>query len=173
MKTEAQTDTDAPTQTGDSELFPATPAIAATITPTMIDSLRRSRQWVRLLCILGFITAGAMMLCGIVSQFACILVSMSPSLRHKPLLSASAMILIGLANMCLAIIYLIPALRLLELAAAIKKLPTQDGASGMEEALLHQRLFWRSAGIAGLGTIVVQAFVVGFTAAALRGLLRL
>ena len=106
----------------------------------MIDSLRQSRQWVRLLCILGFITAGLMMLVGISSQFAGILAAMSLSSRLKPLFSSLAMILIGLAYMCLAVLCFIPALQLHELADAIKRLPTQDGASGMEEALRHQRL---------------------------------
>ncbi len=174
MTTEAQPLTDALTQTGDSPAFPVPPASAPMITPMMMDLLRQARPWVRFLSIVGFITAGLMILSGIFIQFGGILAWTSSSSRFRPPFTASNIFLVGLAYISLAVLYFFPALYLSLFADAIKRLLTQDRDCGMEEVLRHQRRFWRSAGIACLGTISVYALLLigGFHAAAFRGLLR-
>ena len=178
MKTEAHSP--AGTQTGGSQVPPSdladasVPASPPAITTTMVDSLRQTKPWVRFLSILGFVMAGLMMLVGFVCQLLGIVASMSPPSRLKSPLSAPAMILIGLAYMGLAVLYFLPALYLYRFAEAIKRLPALDGASGMEEALRHQELFWRFAVVAILGTLVFYALALigGFYGAAFEWFLR-
>jgi hypothetical protein len=145
----------------------------ALITQAMIDSLRRTKPWVRFLSILGFIATGFLILVGLALAVGIGLLS---SIGRTSLGGLPA-ILIGCFYVLLGLVYIFPALYLFRFADGIQKALSTDLVPGIEYALRNQKSFWTFAGVFMLIALVVQILllaaliIVGIAGlAGLRGL---
>ena len=128
-------------------------------TPLMIQYLRETKPWVRLLSVLGFIFSGLMVLGGLVVMVA--------GAAAGEAIGAG----IGVVYLVLAGLYLLPLIHLHRYANAIGQAVLGGGATAVEDALLRQRSFWRTVGIMSLVMIglylliIVVAMVAGMIGA--------
>jgi hypothetical protein len=130
----------------------------AFITQPMIDSLRRTKPWVRFLSILGFILTGFIVLLGIVLALG---VGFLSSISKAPFGGISA-VLIGCVYVALGLIYVFPAVYLFRYADGIQKALTRDLVSGVEHALRNQKSFWTFAGVFVLIVLILQVLLLAF-----------
>jgi hypothetical protein len=127
----------------------------ALVTPGVLDSMKQTRPWVLFLGILGFIAAGLMILGGL-----------------GMLIAGSAMgkgemgLLAGL-YILLAVFYISPSLYLYRYAGSIKLLLSGYGVHALEEALGHQKSFWKLVGI--LTAVMMVLYFVGIMVAVAVG----
>jgi anti-sigma-K factor RskA len=68
---------------------------------------------------------------------------------------------LALLYVALACVYIAPGLYLSRYANAIKRLKVNSTAAGLEEALKHQKSFWRFIGILTAISLAVAVVVVG------------
>ena len=66
---------------------------------------------------------------------------------------------LGVVYLVLALVYVIPGVRLLQFAAAIKRLPDTP-ALALEQAVRHQLAFWRYVGIVTIACIVAYLLII-------------
>jgi len=78
-----------------------------------------------------------------------------------PFGSATGFGVMALVYVLLAFVYVAPGAYLARYATAIKRLKANSTAGGLEDALKHQKSFWRFAGIVTAIGIVVAVVVVG------------
>jgi len=140
--------------TGGADNFGQMPATDPTgaITPAVMESLSGTRPWVIFLAILGFILAGLMVLGGLGIMVAGGLSDQLPGA-------------LGLVYIFLALFYLFPSLFLIRYGSAIGTLTSGGGVPALEQALAHQRSFWRLVGIMtallmGLYALIIVIVVV-------------
>lgn len=138
------------------------------VTPAMILYLKQTKPWVRFLAILGFIFAGLMVLAGMF-----MMVGFSMMERFTSSFGEGGMIMglsIGLLYLLIAGLYIVFSVVLNRYASAIARFLGNSTPSGLEEALLTQRTFWRLLGITTVvvlclyGLIMVGALAVGIMA---------
>ncbi|HUF18392.1 MAG TPA: type II secretion system protein GspG [Thermoanaerobaculia bacterium] len=128
-----------------------------TLTPAMIESLRRTKPWVRFLSVLGFIAAGFMVLAGL----ALAVIAM---VSEGPEFPGIFGLIVGLLYFLLALLYIFPSLYLSRYATAIgRALRPGPKSSAVEEALGHQKSFWKFAGIMAL--VMLLLYIPGVMAA--------
>ena len=124
----------------------------------MIESLRRTKPWVRLLAIVGYIMAGLIMLIGLgMGGFGIFQMS-----RH----STNGAVLVGMGALYIALgfLYIFPSRYLYQYASAIgDALVAPSKSHAVEKALGYQRSFWKFAGIMTL--IGVLLYIPGIIAA--------
>lgn len=138
-------------------------AAATGITEYMLASLRETRPWVLFLAILGFITCGVMVLAGI-AMF------LIPSLPTGT--SPFPMSVLGFVYWALVPFYLVPSLKLLKYAGAIRNLLAGGGIPALEDALLQQKTFWKLVGIFVLvGIALYLLVIIGVVAFGMMGAL--
>jgi hypothetical protein len=142
------------------------PAPEGALTTRMIESLRQTKPWVRLMSIFGFVGAGLMVLGGLFMILAGVLGgaasrSMGGALRGAP------MVFMGVLYLLLAALYVYPSLLLFRYASAIGRALGGEAVSGVEEALETQKSFWKFLGITAVIVLVLYAvlFVVVIVAA--------
>lgn len=117
------------------------------ITPLVVDHLRGTKPWVRLLSIVGFVTSALVLIVALVMPFGGAL--------SGELGGAVGGVAMAAVYLLLGCLYFFPSLFLFRYASAIRRfLETGDGAS-LELALSHQRSFWR---LVGIMTVVVLCF---------------
>jgi uncharacterized membrane protein YjgN (DUF898 family) len=143
-------------------------AKVVTLTPLAQQYLDQTRPWVRFLSIVTFVSAGLMAL-------VMLLVGMVGGLAGGGrgaagvLGSAIGGGLMALLYLALACLYIAPGLYLARYANAIESLKTNQTASVLEDALKHQRSFWRFVGI--LCAVAIVVGVIGFGLAVVAGII--
>lgn len=134
----------------------------ASLTPLAQQYLDQTRPWVRFMSVMIFASAGLMALVGI----AMLLVAVLGGFRAVgdggpgPLGSAAGFAGMALVYVLLAFVYVAPGLYLSRYATAIKRLKANATAGGLEDALKHQKSFWRFVGILSVIGLMVAAVVI-------------
>ncbi|HEX2253111.1 MAG TPA: DUF5362 family protein [Thermoanaerobaculia bacterium] len=136
------------------------------ITAPMLTSLRETRPWVRLVSIVGFVMAALVLVMGV---FVTLAGGMGGLLGDAGM-SGGVGIAVGLLYVVLGVLYVVPSLYLFRYARAIGRLLDGGRGPALEEALGHQRAFWRLVGILVLIVIGLYALIlVGLLIAGLAG----
>jgi hypothetical protein len=118
------------------------------VTPAILDSMRQTRPWVLFLGILGFIGAGFMVLGGLGMLVA------------GSAIGGGEMGAIAIVYIVMAVFYIFPSLYLYRYASSIKMLMSGYGVHALEEALSHQKSFWKLVGICT--AVMMVLYFVGF-----------
>jgi amino acid transporter len=124
------------------------------VTDSMIDSLRSTKPWTKLLAILGFVGVGIMILCAALMFFS----NMLPSQK-------GAAPFVGFVYILFAALYFMPAFYLFKYSSSIGNFLESNGQTDLESALSNQKSFWKFAGI--LALIGMVFVVLGIVAAIL------
>ena len=122
------------------------------VTGSMIESLRSTKPWVKLLSVLGFISIGFMILIGI--GFI-VFSNMIPGQKGAPPAVG------GLIYLVMSLLYLFPTLHLYRYSSAIGKFLNSNAKEDMELALMQQKSFWKFIGIMTLITFVLGVLAIG------------
>lgn len=134
------------------------------VSSVALDHLRSTRPWVMLLGILGFLAAGLMLLAGLgMLVFGAAIAQASPSPSPVPVWA------FGFIYLPLAFVYIYPSLKLWQYAQSIARLNQSAAASDLEEALGHQKSFWKFIGI--FTVVGIVAYIVAILAAVALGFL--
>ena len=137
--------------------------VIASLTPLAQQYLDQTRPWVRFMSVMIFVGAGLMVLVGI----SMLLVVVLGGFRAMgdggpgPLGSAAGFGVMALVYVLLAFVYVAPGAYLARYASAIKRLKANSTAGGLEDALKHQKSFWRFVGILTAISLVVAVVAVG------------
>jgi hypothetical protein len=147
------------------------------LTPIAQQYLDQTRPWVRLISILTFVTAGLMFLVGL-GLLAFSLYGGLATRNQEGLGAFGSAIgggLIAVVYVMMALVYLAPGTYLFRYASAIARLRANADAKALEDALKHQKSFWRFAGIVtaislvfavvGVAVAIVVGVVAGLMAA--------
>jgi hypothetical protein len=132
-----------------------TQSAQASVTDSMIQSMRQTRPWVMLFAVLIFISLGFMVLGAIGMMVGG---AFMPQTEGGPPLMVMAVI-----YLVMALLYFFPALFLVRYAGAIGRLTSSRAAGDLEAALAHQKSFWKFVGIVTLVAIVIA--ILGVVAA--------
>jgi hypothetical protein len=138
------------------------------ITAQMTEALRKTKPWVRMLSILGFIGSGLMI---IIALFVMASGAIGGAMGRSFGLGAAGGIALGLVYGLMALLYIFPSLFLFRYASAIASMLSEDTVRGMENALEAQKSFWRFIGILtvvmlSLYAVVLVVVVIGAIIAA-------
>jgi hypothetical protein len=125
------------------------------VTPVMVQQLRGTKGWVRLLSIIGFLGAGLMLIAGGVMAA----LSSVGAGGESPFGPVGG-IALGLLYLVFAVVYFFMSLLLHRYAGAIGGLVRTRQVAFMEAALSHQRSFWRLVGVITVVGIVVWIVVM-------------
>ncbi len=120
------------------------------VTPVTIEALNGTRSWVRLMSVLGFLGSALIVLVSL-AMFA----GAGLARRFGP-----AGIGIGFLYLCMALLYIFPSLYLWRYASAIQALGLSRSSGDLEQALLHQKSFWRFVGILTAIVLCIYAMVL-------------
>ena len=133
----------------------AAPAVSSVggITPRMIELLGKTRPWVLLMAIMGFIGTGLMVIVGIV-------MAMMTALGADDAQLAGMGGILGVVYLFIAVIYFFPCWFLMKYAGAIRNLVDGGGAGAMEEALDRQYSFWRLVGTIMAVVMAIYALIL-------------
>ncbi|HPE59136.1 MAG TPA: hypothetical protein PLB10_02265 [Thiolinea sp.] len=137
------------------------------MTDSIIASLRRTRPWVLLLAILGFIGTAFIVLAAVSMLMGSTMFTGLEGMDGAGMMGGGVMIGVGVLYLVLAIIYFVASLYLLRYAGAIKRAVTGLSVTDLELALQHQAGFWRLMGILSLISIIafIGMMVVGIGSA--------
>ncbi len=123
----------------------------------MVNSLRATRPWTRLLSILGFIVAAFSILAGIgmiVFRSFIPISDNGPPIRY-----------LGIIYILSSVFYLVPSIWLSKYSSAISSFLKENEATQLAKAIAYQKSFWKFVGITALVLIVIV--VLGIIAAIL------
>lgn len=126
------------------------------LTPLAQDYLDRTRPWVRLMSIVTFAAAVLMVLVGAGMLVFSLVGAAWVSEPSNPFGSAVFGSLMALCYVCLALVYVFPGLYLHRYASAIGLLRRNPDALVLQDALEHQKSFWRFVGILTVIGVVVS-----------------
>lgn len=124
-----------------------------------ISHLVRTRKWVRLCSVLGFI-GSALMLLGSLGMMVTGGAVSSASRLQGSAFGAGFMIGMAVMYIVIAFLYIYPSLRLWQYASSITGLENGRTSFDLEAALDRQRSFWKYVGIMITVTLVVYAVVI-------------
>jgi hypothetical protein len=132
-------------------------------TPTILWHLQRTKPWVMLIGILGFVSAGIMALAAIVM----VIVAVAQSSGYIGAGEIAAMAGIGILYLLVAAIYFLLAAQLVGYGRRIGLALQTGRTEHVEEALDCQRRFWKTFGVVTIVTIglMLLAFTIGIVAA--------
>jgi hypothetical protein len=122
-----------------------------TVTESMINSMRSTKPWTKLLAILGFVGVGLMVLIG--AAFV-VFGNMFPQQNGA---------VAGVFYILFSVLYFMPSLYLYKFSSSIGNFLKSNGALDLESALSHQKSFWKFMGILALIGLVLT--VLGIAAA--------
>jgi hypothetical protein len=124
------------------------------VTDNMIDSLRSTKPWTKLLAILGFVSVGLMVLFGTALMF------FSNMFAHQ---RSGPSTIMGFIYILLSVLYFMPAFYLFKYSSSLGNFLKNNGPTDLESALSHQKSFWKFTGVvAVIGMVLV---VIGIGAA--------
>jgi general secretion pathway protein G len=128
------------------------------LTPGMLEALKKTKPWVRFLSILGFISAGLMILVALGVTVAGVFQLTQGQGAGAVLVGMSALYLV------MGILYIFPSRFLYRYATAIgTALDAKYKSHAVEQALQQQKSFWKFAGIMAL--VIVLLYIPGILAA--------
>ena len=122
----------------------------------VIEILRKTQGWVRLVSIFGFVCVGFIALLAVASWVGI----STERVEHVPIAAL-------LVYPVLLVLYLVPSYQLLKYARRIGTFVAQGHTVQLEAALEAQRLFWRFVGIVvavsagAMALVIVAAMIVG------------
>lgn len=126
------------------------------MTDAIVGALSKTRPWVLLLAILGFIGAAFTALAAIPMMMGgAMMGNMEGMDAEIAPFGTGMMIGLGALYLISAIIYFIASLYLLRYAGAIKRLVSSLSVVDLEDALQRQASFWKLMGILALVTVVL------------------
>jgi len=132
-----------------------------------IKYLTETRKWSYFLSIMGFITAGILVVVGLIMGFALSLIP-SDQLNAMGLVGSSLGFLMGLIYILIAILYLFPTLYLYKFSQKMKVAISVTNNDELEEAFKNQKSFYKFIGIATIISIgiyilfAIFAFLAAF-----------
>lgn len=127
------------------------------VSPGVIETLRRTKGWVRFLAVLGFVLSGLMLLAAVVIGLAGAAGGGIFAETPSPVaFSLGYGLFLGL----MSLLYIVPCLHLLRYAAGIQRLEAAREASRLEQALEHQRAFWKFLGVAAIALLAFYALLL-------------
>jgi hypothetical protein len=132
------------------------------VSALVISHLVRTRKWVRLCSVLGFIGSGFMLLGGLAMIISGSAMGASSSIKGTPY-GTEFFLGIGLAYLVFALLYIYPSLRLWQYASSINQLESSPSSFHLETALDKQRSFWKFVGI--MISIILGLYAVGIVLA--------
>ncbi len=143
-------------------------AAAASLTPLALQYLDQTRPWVRFMSVVTYASAGMMVLAALAMLAASIFGGRAASGAEAGGLFGSAIAsgLMACLYLLLAGVYIVPGLYLSRYATAIKRLKASGTVAGLEDALKHQKSFWRCIGVLTIVGVSIAAVVVGLAIAA-------
>lgn len=122
------------------------------VSDDMLDALNATRPWVKFLAILGFVFTAFIALAGL---FMLVAFSAIPTTPGLPRIFGPVF---GVLYLVMAVFfYLIPCLYLMRYGNAITRIAA-SGQAAIEDALKHQKSFWKYLGIFAI--VVIVAYVV-------------
>nr|CAA6828852.1 MAG: Unknown protein [uncultured Thiotrichaceae bacterium] len=135
---------------------------AGLMTDSIISSLRKTRPWVLLLSILGFIGTAFMVISGVFMLLGSGFMDME-GLEAAGVFGGSAMFIgMGAFYLVLGVIYFLASLYLLRYAGSIKRAVTGMQVADLELALAQQASFWKLLGILSLISIIAIIALMAF-----------
>ncbi|PID48786.1 MAG: hypothetical protein CR991_09725 [Proteobacteria bacterium] len=136
----------------------------------VINALRKTRPWVLLIAILGFIFTALMVLSGVSMLLGGGSIGMSSSMPEE-MMGGGFMVAMGVFYLIFAVVYFFLSLYLLRYAGAIKRAVNSLNIADVESAVENQASFWKLAGILTLLSIIlgILVMVVGIVSAVWLG----
>ena len=122
------------------------------ITPGTVEALKKTRPWVLFVAVMILIGCAFMV---VVALFVMAASSFIPD-DTTPFPGVA----MGLIYLVMAALYLYPGIRLLQFAAAIKRIGGTDDAQAIENALKQQLAFWRFVGLVTLAMIGLYLLII-------------
>ncbi|WML89804.1 DUF5362 family protein [Thiothrix lacustris] len=140
------------------------------LTDAIINALKKTRPWVLLLAILGFIGAALMAVMAVPMLLGSTMMSGLEGVEAEQLgamAGAGVMIGMGVVYLIFAAIYFMASLYLLRYAGFIKQAVSSHNVTDLEAALSQQASFWKLVGIMALifTIFMLLAIVVGIGSA--------
>ena len=137
----------------------------------VINHLVRTRGWVRLCSVLGFISSALMILAGLAMLLGGAASSTLANKSSSSIYGSGMMAGMGIFYLVFSILYIFPSLRLWQYASSISNLESSQQTLDLETALDRQRSFWKFVGIMITVTIIlyivaIAVFTIGAVAAA-------
>lgn len=142
---------------------------SSAVSAMVVNQLVRTRGWVRLCSVLGFIGSALMVLAGLAMLLggAAASATMATNTASSAMYGSGMMAGMGAAYLVFSILYIYPSLKLWQYASGISKLETSQHTIDLETALDKQRSFWKFVGL--MFTIILclyaLAIVIGIIAA--------
>lgn len=121
-----------------------------------VEHLRRTRPWVKFCSLAGYITSGFILLIAAIT--------IRKMLGNFPLLT---IILLGSFYLVLAVLFVIPSLRLSRYERSITHLEVSQRIEDLEQALADQCTFWKQMGIMILILMIIYLITIAISALAL------
>ena len=123
------------------------------VPPVVLEHLRGTRPWVKFCSLSGYITA-----LFIITVDFIVVSKMHP---HYP---QHQTILLAVFYLVLAILFIIPSLRLSKYEKSITRLSVSNRIEDLEQAIAHQRTFWKQMGIMILILLVLYLVTIAMSA---------
>jgi len=124
--------------------------------PVVVEHLIHTRPWVKFCSISGYIASAFLMVIGSVT-----VLSMNGA---APL---QDQLLLGGTYLIMAALFLIPSIWLSNYAKSITRLQKSNGIEDLEQAIAHQRTFWRQMAIMILILLFIYLLTIAFSAFAI------
>jgi len=123
-----------------------------TISPGILDNLRKTRPWVLLMGVV------IMLGCVLMVLFGILMTAMAGfgGADFGPVGGA----VLGVLYLLMAVLYFFPGLYLLRFAGSLKRLGQSNTAAAVEAALAYQLRFWRFLGILTIAVIVLYIVLI-------------
>ncbi|MFK7909023.1 MAG: hypothetical protein AB8F34_00315 [Akkermansiaceae bacterium] len=121
--------------------------------PVVVEHLRGTRPWVKFCSLSGYITALFVIIIDVIT--------IRKMLGH---FHDHQIILLGVFYLILAILFIIPSIRLSRYEKSITRLTVSNRIEDLEQAIAHQRAFWKQMGIMILITMVLYLITIGLSA---------
>jgi hypothetical protein len=145
------------------------------LTPLAQQYLDQTRPWVRFISIMSFVSVGFMLLVGAGMMVFSVLGGLVARNEGGAgrLASAIGGGALSLVYVILALVYVFPGVYLFRYAGAIKQLKVNANAAALEDALKHQKSFWRYVGIlmAVACVLAVVGVILGVVVGALAAMM--
>jgi hypothetical protein len=140
-------------------------ATMAVLTQSAQLYLDQTRPWVRFMSVFTFVGAAVMALAGLAMMVMGIAGGLAATGSTSPFRGVPGVVS-GFLYLLMSCLYVAPGVFLHRYAGAIKKLMAARTASALEDALKHQKSFWRYVGILSIIALafLVLVFVLGTVA---------
>ncbi len=130
------------------------------VSASIMQSMTKTRPWVLLFAVLGFIGAG-LMLIGSVGAIVGGITMLNVSAGDAPSKAGlGGLLAVGLFYLVITALYFWVSLYLLRYASAIKRLKLSNQLVDLEAALANQASFWKLVGIMVLISVVVSIVII-------------